>query len=331
LPSLIHTHLPRQCSDPRDSVFALLGIANERHAATNPPDYALSVEEVAVRLLCSFTQRVTSSDSMQQLETICKSLVGRNRRFRSFQASGDSRVAISLHFPPAKTQMRTKILGVKVDSIAREDAAEQDRRMWLDANDKTVGRDSTSNESVRLKTRSRGFTICVKCQGDTELSRFYFQNEFNRFTNSHKARRSTTASNPDNSRWRWTVTTKGHRAIVPLAASPGDQICIFLGFPLPFVLRENSDDTVDVVGDCYAHGVMGGEVVHFEEGDQTAVTGKEGLWDWDCGFVRRQRRYGFSMSSSHNPTGEFPDHVQVATGFELQDFILSNWIPRLLR
>jgi hypothetical protein len=36
-------------------------------------------------------------------------------------------------------------------------------------------------------------------------------------------------------------------------------VCLILGCPEPMVLRERSEDLFEVVGNCYFHGIMGGE------------------------------------------------------------------------
>jgi hypothetical protein len=54
-------------------------------------------------------------------------------------------------------------------------------------------------------------------------------------------------------------STAGHIGWVPEAAVPGDQIVLFRGSPLPFILRKRSDGYYAVIGDAYIHGIMHGE------------------------------------------------------------------------
>ena len=65
------------------------------------------------------------------------------------------------------------------------------------------------------------------------------------------------------------TTKKGYMAMVPPLTQVGDTICIPLGAQAPFVLREMSGkvtvrDTMigafQLVGECYVHGVMNGEM-----------------------------------------------------------------------
>jgi hypothetical protein len=50
-------------------------------------------------------------------------------------------------------------------------------------------------------------------------------------------------------------------------SQPGDYVAILYGCDYPFLLRESSDGTYKIVGDCYIHGLMDGEALGdgFEE------------------------------------------------------------------
>jgi hypothetical protein len=54
------------------------------------------------------------------------------------------------------------------------------------------------------------------------------------------------------------TTTKSYLALVPVSASVGDQIVIFSGGRLPFLLNAVGDK-FKLVGPCYVHGIMDGE------------------------------------------------------------------------
>ena len=73
---------------------------------------------------------------------------------------------------------------------------------------------------------------------------------------------------------RLAVTKKGHFALVPQFAQPGDVCCLFLGMVTPFVLRSGAtqidDESIcyNLVGEAYVHGVMSGELVDaLDDGD----------------------------------------------------------------
>ena len=63
------------------------------------------------------------------------------------------------------------------------------------------------------------------------------------------------------------VTTKGHLGLGPGALQEGDLVCVLFGGIVPFVLRRCEDASCLLVGECYVHGFMQGEVVkEWEDG-----------------------------------------------------------------
>jgi hypothetical protein len=65
-------------------------------------------------------------------------------------------------------------------------------------------------------------------------------------------------------RRRRAVASKGWAAQVPLLAEPGDAIFIRLGSAVPYFLRPGLDG-YQLVGECYVHGLMKGEVLEMED------------------------------------------------------------------
>ncbi|KAH7131086.1 heterokaryon incompatibility protein-domain-containing protein [Dactylonectria macrodidyma] len=59
---------------------------------------------------------------------------------------------------------------------------------------------------------------------------------------------------------RFGITTSGDFAAVPKAARQGDIICVFNGGRVPYVLRPGKQGYYQLVGECYVHGMMRGEV-----------------------------------------------------------------------
>lgn len=58
------------------------------------------------------------------------------------------------------------------------------------------------------------------------------------------------------------LTTSGHLGLGPSSMRPGDHAVILFGSNVPFILREDIvEDTFKVVGECYVHGVMHGEIM----------------------------------------------------------------------
>ncbi|KAK4244139.1 heterokaryon incompatibility protein-domain-containing protein [Corynascus novoguineensis] len=76
---------------------------------------------------------------------------------------------------------------------------------------------------------------------------------------------------------RTSVTERSYFAAVPDEATVGDEIAIFFGHPLPYVVRRagSTDDQgreqFRLVGHCYVHGIMDGELVTGETASKNGV------------------------------------------------------------
>ena len=57
------------------------------------------------------------------------------------------------------------------------------------------------------------------------------------------------------------MTAAGRLGVVPADAKPGDWITVFSGGNLPFVIRNIKGNEFTLVGHCYVHGVMDGEII----------------------------------------------------------------------
>jgi hypothetical protein len=66
-------------------------------------------------------------------------------------------------------------------------------------------------------------------------------------------------------------TDGGVMAMVPEMADAGDQIWIFLGIPVPFVIRRTIDSNV-LIGPCYVHGMMDGQALKSESWTTSYIT-----------------------------------------------------------
>lgn len=64
------------------------------------------------------------------------------------------------------------------------------------------------------------------------------------------------------------VTKRGYAGLVPGDAEVGDEICVFHGGVVPFILRKSNLAGIlrshRLVGECYVHGIMYGEALSFE-------------------------------------------------------------------
>jgi hypothetical protein len=57
------------------------------------------------------------------------------------------------------------------------------------------------------------------------------------------------------------ATETGFIGLAPPNAKPTDIVCIFLGAPVPIILRPHSGGNYNLVGECYVYGVMDGEAL----------------------------------------------------------------------
>jgi hypothetical protein len=61
---------------------------------------------------------------------------------------------------------------------------------------------------------------------------------------------------------RFAITEKGYFALVPRGTREEDEIVVFVGACVPFVVRrEEGGEGFELVGEAYVHGIMGGEVM----------------------------------------------------------------------
>jgi WD repeat-containing protein 55 len=60
---------------------------------------------------------------------------------------------------------------------------------------------------------------------------------------------------------RFGITSKRYMGLFPRGTKLGDQVCVFLGSQVPFVVRrQEMGDSYQLVGECYIHGIMHGEI-----------------------------------------------------------------------
>ena len=51
----------------------------------------------------------------------------------------------------------------------------------------------------------------------------------------------------------------------------GDVVCVLNGSVVPFALREIQDGAFHLVGECYVHGLMNGEILHLGKEERNFV------------------------------------------------------------
>jgi hypothetical protein len=68
------------------------------------------------------------------------------------------------------------------------------------------------------------------------------------------------------------TTIKRYLGLFPRQAQAGDVVCVLSGCHVPFVLRKDRGVTYKLVGECYVHGIMDGEVMKMEKIPLTTIT-----------------------------------------------------------
>jgi hypothetical protein len=63
----------------------------------------------------------------------------------------------------------------------------------------------------------------------------------------------------------------GHVGWAPAEAEVGDVVCVLNGSVAPFALREIQDGAFHLVGECYVHGLMNGEILHLGKEERDFV------------------------------------------------------------
>lgn len=62
---------------------------------------------------------------------------------------------------------------------------------------------------------------------------------------------------------RLCITNRGYMGMVPPRCEPTDVVCIILGAETPYIIRRSGDNdtSYELVGECYMHGMMDGEMM----------------------------------------------------------------------
>ena len=298
LGALIERSQQCKCSDPRDRVYAVLSMLKtfERDAKIKP-DYTKTVSQVyrdVVLSVLDHTNKISilghcemqeqpleSSDSLQLPSwvpdwTIPSSI----QRMETGHASGNSN---------AETSHDNDVLRVMGTHIARIGHVEK------------IVCDSVPGLILAIQDFSQKFLPDVKSasyiSGGSKLDAYcrslcdnYFVGQYlpaqalmpvfqesREWLSSILSRSETdieinsivaTGCGPY-LRWVWHfcngrslfTTEEGHIGLAPIAAKPGDRVCVLLGSDAPFLLRPTGNEQYQLVGPCYAHGIMSGEAL----------------------------------------------------------------------
>ena len=67
-------------------------------------------------------------------------------------------------------------------------------------------------------------------------------------------------------------TEKGYLGVMPRGAQHGDRVVVLHGGHVPFVIRPYGPDAYQLIGECYVHGIMKGEVMKMQDVPSETIT-----------------------------------------------------------
>ena len=67
---------------------------------------------------------------------------------------------------------------------------------------------------------------------------------------------------------RFCSTKNGYLGMIPVMARKGDLVCLFIGALTPFVIRPKTDGIYQLIGECYIHSMMNGEILELPNFDE---------------------------------------------------------------
>jgi hypothetical protein len=264
----------RECLDPKDKVFALLGLIHNRNDPRLLPDNMLSVAQV----YANATKYIASSE--RSLDVICvrgkrerpKGLPSWAPNFQNFgvedgktmllDASGQKTIFqaslgepyVDLRPPDQQIEeLNTKglCLGAIRDISPLPGTTMEPILTWIDTRDQ----DSGPEEQKKARKTIRDF--CA--------SYLYSKHQISNPTENDVGQLSTALCE------RRLAFLEGGEVIaaVPEDARLGDAVCVLIGCSVPVCLREGtSSGTWTLVGECYVHGYMHGEAIRERDSGQ---------------------------------------------------------------
>jgi hypothetical protein len=296
----------RKCSDPRDKVFAILGLLPPSLTQHIKVLYDLPVKEVYMQAFLATvrcTRRLVLFDNTNQDEAIddypswvpdfTKSTYGRHNIFAISHASSVSAAHVSFK-PPNELhvcgvlQCRIKAISWTTASHAKSDYPQfaelvsvylphmteaecMDAYIWI-------------TSQGNLSTQWLGYAIPSLEEAKLMLQQLLANGEI---TDSPAYKAWYTNNMIDQQPGRFFITDQGQLGCGPPNVLLGDKICIALGYDYPILLRPTSlgdqSTRYRLMGPVYIHGLMEGQ----------ALLGPL-LSPWDFVITNQDHRFGIS-------------------------------------
>lgn len=290
-----------QATDPRDKVYALLGLAQGEKSIMPQPDYSISVRDTYLKV-AKYWFHVKSGNDL----TFLNYVQGRNEAnnlpswvpdwsvpattallaSHNLRAAGDSTILATFpsHTSISSTSACLTVRGVRlltvkaVEVLSTTGFAERHHaemispfsdpyptttQSYLEVYPKALNPTSTSDFKILSEHKSSTFWPHISaCSPKNEDP----ESLPPRYTQADLDKTLTYSYCVGLKEGypvgrRFFVSNEGLMGLVPDGVAAGDEICILFGGYTPFVIRRLEGGNYEFIGECYVHGLMNGEAM----------------------------------------------------------------------
>jgi hypothetical protein len=289
-----HNH--PECSDPRDRVFAVLGLADDASSFDSFPDYSSTCEDVYTKATkqllnqghidifsyCHFPRDKSMPSWVPDWRTMTFGPIAYDpwRDEFAFMASGNTRQRPNITFTHPNL---LSLSGTIIDTI--EELGSPWNPNWLGSLDPQASLkyiyeiESFCAQSPRIDIEEEEMQTARIAIADWDRAGgpdvgidVIAIDSYRRLRSSFAASSMPAGEGPiyDKDTWyrramqflrpcRPFISSSGFVGLGPCDVEIGDVICIFLGGLVPYVLRQESDGIYSLIGEAYVHDIMYGE------------------------------------------------------------------------
>jgi hypothetical protein len=291
----------KESTDPRDQIYALVGISNAKDELDLLPNYTLNTQQIYGRVCRWFLSQTPSGPNFLRQVGLPRSLsqlpswVPDFSTVKARQSLWKHRVSYKAGgFNEIKWQV-TEDLQVLIAHGAIVNVVDECLEDQLGATQAIL--QDPPNVDIALKFFAESFRMTQRSRGDENesemvkrhTSTMFFDKdlgqEFDIGTNTYAVVAKILASEDVDDEqiweaeqvvakaailgvgWKFCLTKNGRIGQIPAESLPGDKACIFPGMDTPFVIRNHktTSNSFSLLGECFIHGLMYGEVIDQEE------------------------------------------------------------------
>ncbi|CAM1510676.1 Fc.00g010110.m01.CDS01 [Cosmosporella sp. VM-42] len=282
LPRLLGTATTLKCSEPRDKVYAILGLTPPAVSRCIIPQYGLPVGEVYKDVFLAYTHlsyrlellvRAGLKNKLPHMPSwvpnyLCTEPISLTYAI-GYRASGISRADISYIAPNS-----LDVVGTPISVVGKLGRSKFDS--WNDVFQviRDVGIDRLQSEQYPTGETlfdAYAWTLSSGLLSERIRDVSYYINL--KVWKERLAAAAFGGSIPGGDSYdklpnlilealehkQMIETLDGHVGYAPRGIQPGDEICVLLGYNLPVVLRRDGKKNYHLISQCYLHGFMDGE------------------------------------------------------------------------